>query len=63
MKKTSSSAQLFHSSSIEETNAIAARLLQQLEKTSIISLEGPLGAGKTHFVKAIAAAMGVHDEV
>jgi len=63
MKNFFSSPLLFYSSSIEETNAIAADILQKLKKNSLISLEGPLGAGKTHFVKAIAAAMGLIDEV
>ena len=63
MKRNSSSPQIFYSSSVEETNTIAAQLLQQLGKNSIISLEGPLGAGKTHFVKAIAAAIGIDNEV
>lgn len=53
----------FCATSIEETDAIAAEVFHHLEKTSIISLEGPLGAGKTHFVKAIATAMGIHEEV
>lgn len=54
---------LFHASSTAETNKIATEIFQQLEKENVISLEGPLGAGKTHFVKAIATAMGIDEEV
>ncbi len=54
---------VFHASNITETNYIATQIFQQLGKKNVISLEGPLGAGKTHFTKAIAVAMGIHDEV
>jgi tRNA threonylcarbamoyladenosine biosynthesis protein TsaE len=49
--------------SLEETFSLAARLLPLLKATPAVSLEGPLGAGKTHFVKAIARAMGISDDV
>jgi tRNA threonylcarbamoyladenosine biosynthesis protein TsaE len=32
-------------------------------KSGVVSLEGPLGAGKTHFVKAAALAMGITEDV
>ena len=32
-------------------------------KSGVVSLEGPLGAGKTHFVKATALAMGITEDV
>jgi tRNA threonylcarbamoyladenosine biosynthesis protein TsaE len=49
--------------SLEETAALANRLLPALLKAEIVSLEGPLGAGKTHFVKAVAVAFGITEEV
>lgn len=49
--------------SISETATLARELLPLLKKSSIVSLEGPLGAGKTHFVKAVASALGVTEEV
>ena len=49
--------------SIQETTAIAAELLPLMLKSGVVTLEGPLGAGKTHFVKATALAMGIIEEV
>ena len=49
--------------SLEETSLLAAKLLPKLIKSGVVSLEGPLGAGKTHFVKALACAMGITEEV
>ena len=49
--------------SIQETAAIAAELLPLMLKSGVVSLEGPLGAGKTHFVKATALAMGITEDV
>ena len=47
----------------QETAAIAAEWLPRLFKAGAVSLEGPLGAGKTHFVKAMAVAMGITEDV
>ena len=49
--------------SLGETAALAGELLPLLIKAGTISLEGPLGAGKTHFVKAVALALGIREEV
>ena len=54
---------LFYSSSVEETFMIAARLVEFIAGRGIISLEGPLGAGKTYFVKGLAVALGIEEEV
>ncbi|MCX6957195.1 MAG: tRNA (adenosine(37)-N6)-threonylcarbamoyltransferase complex ATPase subunit type 1 TsaE [Verrucomicrobiae bacterium] len=63
MEKISPYSHLFHAANPQETNTIASQILQSMEMTGVISLEGPLGAGKTHFVKGIALAMGLTDEV
>jgi tRNA threonylcarbamoyladenosine biosynthesis protein TsaE len=49
--------------SLEETGALAAKLLPLFLKAGVVSLEGPLGAGKTHFVKATAQALGITEDV
>ena len=54
---------IFYSSSIEETFAIAAQLVSLMEKRGVISLEGPLGAGKTYFVKGVAMALELEETV
>jgi tRNA threonylcarbamoyladenosine biosynthesis protein TsaE len=49
--------------SLEETGKLAARLLPLIRAAGSASLEGPLGAGKTHFVKAVALLLGVSESV
>ncbi|MGH8048737.1 MAG: tRNA (adenosine(37)-N6)-threonylcarbamoyltransferase complex ATPase subunit type 1 TsaE [Chthoniobacterales bacterium] len=46
-----------------ETQALGARFAGQLESGAVVSLEGPLGAGKTQFAKGFAAALGHSGEV
>jgi tRNA threonylcarbamoyladenosine biosynthesis protein TsaE len=47
----------FTSSSPEETAAVARRLAGTLPDGSVVALVGPLGTGKTVFVKGLAAGM------
>lgn len=47
----------------QETAAVAAEWLPRLLQAGVVSLEGPLGAGKTHFVKAVAMALGITEDV
>jgi tRNA threonylcarbamoyladenosine biosynthesis protein TsaE len=49
----------YRSSSPEETAAIARRLAGTLPPGTVLALIGPLGAGKTAFVKGLAAGLGV----
>jgi len=51
------------SSSPAETAEIAADFALAIEGPRAISLVGPLGAGKTHFVKGLALGLGVTDAV
>ncbi len=46
-----------------ETHAVAAALAPLLRAGDVVLLGGPLGAGKTTFVKGLAAALGVTDTV
>lgn len=43
----------------QETLALAARLARRLRGGEVICLEGPLGAGKTCFVRGLAAGLGL----
>jgi tRNA threonylcarbamoyladenosine biosynthesis protein TsaE len=49
--------------SLEETGKLADRLLPLMKMAGCASLEGPLGAGKTHFAKAVASLLGVIEPV
>lgn len=44
---------------LQATAALGRRLAEQLFPGAVIALIGPLGAGKTHLVRAIAEALGV----
>lgn len=46
----------------EETFALGAQLGAQLGGGEIVLLDGPLGAGKTIFVKGLASALGIDPE-
>ena len=54
MKKT-----ILTTSSVEQTLAWAGRFAQSLKGGEIVFLRGPIGAGKTVFVKGVAAALGL----
>ena len=45
--------------SVEATEALAARLSAGLRPGDLVALDGPLGAGKTVFVRGLAAGLGV----
>jgi len=44
--------------SIDAMNALARDFSLQLREGDVVWIDGPLGAGKTHFVKALALALG-----
>jgi len=45
-----------------ETRALAARLGAYLAPGDVVALKGELGAGKTEFVRGLAAGLGVPEE-
>jgi len=49
----------FHSANEESTAALGIALAAAIPGGTTIALDGPLGAGKTRLVQAIAAALGV----
>src|SRR5437899_12146513 len=48
-------------SDLAGTTAFGRRLAELLFPGSVIALVGPLGAGKTHLVRAVAEGLGVAD--
>jgi tRNA threonylcarbamoyladenosine biosynthesis protein TsaE len=44
---------------VTDTEALGARLAGALESGDLLSLQGPLGAGKTSLVRGMAAGLGV----
>jgi tRNA threonylcarbamoyladenosine biosynthesis protein TsaE len=46
----------------EQTVALGRKVGEQLAGGEILLLDGPLGAGKTVFVKGLAAALGIDSE-
>src|SRR6059058_5475677 len=47
--------------SLEQTEAFGRQLGKLLFPGAVIALVGPLGAGKTHFVRAVAEGLGVQN--
>jgi tRNA threonylcarbamoyladenosine biosynthesis protein TsaE len=56
-------SQIFYTSSEQETKALGVRLGKACISGSVISLRGPLGAGKTVLAKGIAQALGITEAV
>lgn len=48
----------YHFGSADETTSFGASLAQELSASETIGLTGPLGAGKTHLVRALVAGLG-----
>ncbi|MDQ3069910.1 MAG: tRNA (adenosine(37)-N6)-threonylcarbamoyltransferase complex ATPase subunit type 1 TsaE, partial [Acidobacteriota bacterium] len=45
-----------------ETEAVASAFAEQLQPGDVLLLEGPLGAGKTAFVRGLALGLGIPPE-
>lgn len=52
---------VIHTRSPDETLALGRRLGEKLAPGHVVALVGPLGAGKTWFVKGVAQGAGVED--
>ena len=53
----------FITNSPEETEALAARLAEQLKPGTVIAYQGELGAGKTAFTRGLARGLGCKEPV
>ena len=53
----------FISSSTKQTFSFAKKFASQLKGGEILGLVGPLGAGKTVFVKGLAAGLGIKKKI
>lgn len=51
------------SSSVEETQKLAKKILPSLKNKNLICLYGSLGSGKTTFVQGLAQALGIKRKV
>ncbi|MGE0608594.1 MAG: tRNA (adenosine(37)-N6)-threonylcarbamoyltransferase complex ATPase subunit type 1 TsaE [Pirellulales bacterium] len=49
----------YHARDLAATDALGRQLANLLPAGSVVALNGPLGAGKTRLVQALAAALGV----
>ncbi|HEY5741140.1 MAG TPA: tRNA (adenosine(37)-N6)-threonylcarbamoyltransferase complex ATPase subunit type 1 TsaE [Terrimicrobiaceae bacterium] len=50
------------SANSRETEQLGREVSSLVERGTVISLEGPLGAGKTQFSKGVVAALGCNEE-
>lgn len=50
---------VYECADVDATRALAADLARSLQPGDVIALDGPLGAGKTTFVRGMAAALGI----
>lgn len=48
---------------IKEVKAVAQELLPYIQNSRVITFSGPLGAGKTTIIRALAKALGIKDRI
>lgn len=54
---------VFHTKSAEQTTGIGEAVGRLLKAGDVISMDGDLGAGKTHFTYGIAKALGIDEYI
>lgn len=50
------------SRSLEETQSLAEKFYRKIAPEAVVALYGPLGSGKTTFIRGVAAAAGIDPE-
>jgi tRNA threonylcarbamoyladenosine biosynthesis protein TsaE len=63
MKMADGQMYVFHTRSVEETQALAEKIGRLTEPGDVFTLSGDLGAGKTSFTQGLARGMGVNGVV
>lgn len=53
---------IFELSTPEETGALGAAIADRLQTGDVVTLDGPLGAGKTTLARGLLAALGLDEE-
>ena len=48
--------------SLDDTKKLAMEIVQKIGSRQVIGLQGEMGSGKTHFVKALAEALGLNGQ-
>lgn len=48
---------------VDDLNRVAKEFLESTGNNTIYALYGPMGVGKTTFVKAVAGCLGIEDDV
>lgn len=56
-------SQVFHTNSEQETKELGVRLGHAIPAGTVVSLQGPLGAGKTVLAKGIAEALQINEAI
>lgn len=55
--------EIARTSSVEETQRVAGALAGVVESGSVVTLDGDLGAGKTHFTQGLGVALGIAEPI
>lgn len=60
MMDTGKTKEVIITRSVEETMDLGKKMADRLKSGDVISLSGPLGAGKTCFIKGLAMGLGIN---
>src|SRR3989344_8203946 len=58
-----SDSRVFHSSSPAATRRLAAEFAKKISVSTIFSLTGPIGSGKTTFVQGLGDSLGIRPAI